>query len=146
MAIVTPAKRQKLPARPEIGLTECAGRYISYALPFSVLVPDNQRHGLFRGRILLTSKYRNAKAQAHTILLTQRVGQPMLEGLSLGFSATLYPPDKRRRDVVNYAKMVQDALTGIAYADDSQLDDVRWTRGTVDKANPRVEIFVWEIT
>jgi len=47
---------------------------------------------------------------------------------------TLYPPDKRRRDIGNFDKALFDALTcaGV-WDDDSQIDDQRFLRGEVGK-------------
>lgn len=45
---------------------------------------------------------------------------------------TLYPPDKRRRDLDNALKCLLDALAhGGAYADDSQIDRLDIRRGPV---------------
>ena len=37
-------------------------------------------------------------------------------------------PDKRRRDIDNFAKIACDAMKGIAYADDSQIDHLHLHR------------------
>lgn len=47
----------------------------------------------------------------------------------------------RRGDKDNYEKNVLDALKGIAYVDDRQVDDGR-TQKILDKARPRVEVTV----
>lgn len=46
--------------------------------------------------------------------------------------------DGKRRDLENLISVVQDALNGIVWADDSQIDDVRAVRGEV-----RTEGEVW---
>lgn len=48
-------------------------------------------------------------------------------------------PDKRRRDVTNYDKSPIDAMTGIVYQDDCQIQRVTLEK-YIDKANPRTEI------
>jgi Holliday junction resolvase RusA-like endonuclease len=49
-------------------------------------------------------------------------GKP-LEG-EIAVSITLYFGTKRRADLDNFNKLSLDALTGIAYADDSQIDTI----------------------
>lgn len=121
---------------------------MNYTLPFSALVPDNQRHGVVviggKPRILLTSKYRKAKEQVVLLLWAQQGKEPMLRG-ELGMLARMYVPDKRRRDVLNYSKLVNDSLAHVAYEDDSQLRDVRWVHGGIDREDPRLEIELWEV-
>lgn len=51
----------------------------------------------------------------------------------------LYFGTKRRSDLDNFNKLSLDALTGIVYHDDSQICELRITRG-YDKQNPRIEI------
>lgn len=117
---------------------------IHIIVPWATLVSDNAKYGVLKGRMLLTSKYRKAKADVGwwAVLAMNKARSRVLEG-RLGLYATIYEPDsKRGRDVSNFCKLVHDALIGIVYVDDKQLDDVRWQRGAVDTANPRVEIFV----
>lgn len=109
-------------------------------LPWKVLVADNARHGLLRGRILLTAKYRDALAAASVLASVQWKQPPMKT--SVAVTVTLYEPDKRRRDIGNYTKLIADALTRVAFVDDSQIDILELRRGTLDRANPRAEITV----
>jgi len=55
-------------------------------------------------------------------------------GGRLAVKVTLYPPDRRKRDLDNFNKGLLDALThaGI-WGDDSQIDDLRVVRGAVVK-------------
>lgn len=46
---------------------------------------------------------------------------------------------KRNHDIDNYNKLVLDALTGIVYEDDGQIQGMYIEKG-YDKANPRVEV------
>lgn len=52
---------------------------------------------------------------------------------------TLYFGTKRKADLDNYNKLSLDALTGIVYADDSQIQALHIERD-YDKKNPRIEI------
>jgi Holliday junction resolvase RusA-like endonuclease len=54
-------------------------------------------------------------------------------------SLTLYFCTKRRADLDNFNKLSLDALTGIAYLDDSQIAKLSIVRG-YDKSYPRIEI------
>lgn len=50
-------------------------------------------------------------------------------------------PDHRRRDLDNIEKCVLDALNGVLWADDSQVDEVH-KRREIDALRPRLEIVV----
>lgn len=121
-------------------------------LPWAVLVPDNARAGVLGGRILLSRRYRDAKTAAHRVALFQLRDNhwsewwPALSDMSVALTVTLHAPDRRRRDLTNFCKLIHDALTGAAYADDAQLADVRYVRGSIDKANPRAELTLTLLT
>lgn len=109
-------------------------------LPWKVLVADNARHGLSGRRIVLTEKYRNA-LNAASILALMQWRAPALK-TSVYLNVTLFEPDKRRRDIGNYTKLIADCLTRVAFVDDSQIDELRMVRGSLDRANPRAEITI----
>lgn len=114
----------------------------SLTLPWHALVSDNGKYGVYRGKMILTKKYREAKDAIATRAIVARGTATPLDG-RLRLRATVYEPDgKRLRDIVNFAKLTHDGLNGILFYDDSQLDDVRWLRGPLDPQNPRVEITV----
>jgi Holliday junction resolvase RusA-like endonuclease len=54
-------------------------------------------------------------------------------------SITLYFGTKRRADLDNFNKLSLDALTGIAYLDDSQIAKLTIERGYY-KSYPRIEV------
>jgi Holliday junction resolvase RusA-like endonuclease len=70
---------------------------------------------------------------------SQWKGKP-LEG-DIEVSITLYFGTKRRADLDNFNKLSLDALTGIAYLDDSQIAKLTIERG-YDKVRPRIEMTV----
>lgn len=115
-------------------------------LPWKVLVADNARHGLSKGRIILTERYRMALSAA-ALLASQQWTAQRRERLrdKVQLSVTLHEPDKRRRDISNYLKLIQDSLTCTAFADDSQIDRVTVKRGGLDRYNPRAEIEVTDL-
>jgi Holliday junction resolvase RusA-like endonuclease len=65
---------------------------------------------------------------------------PKLEG-DISVSVTFYFATKRKRDLDNQNKLVLDALTGIAYEDDSQIAELHLKRA-YDKSRPRMEVMV----
>ena len=54
---------------------------------------------------------------------------------------TVYAATRKRADVDNYAKAIMDALNKLAYADDSQVDELTVTRH-VDPSEPRCEVTI----
>lgn len=52
-----------------------------------------------------------------------------------------YFPDKRRRDVTNYEKLLLDSFTGIFYKDDCQIRSILLTKH-IDVDRPRTEITI----
>jgi Holliday junction resolvase RusA-like endonuclease len=59
--------------------------------------------------------------------------------MNLNVSISFYFKTKRRRDLDNQNKLVLDALTGIVYEDDSQIDELHLYR-KYDAGDPRIEI------
>jgi len=60
-------------------------------------------------------------------------------------TVTFYSGDHRRRDLDNLVKLVKDALNGVAWKDDSQVDQLHASRIHGDP-NPRTEIAVHRMT
>lgn len=114
-------------------------------LPWKFLAQANHRlMPVLRGgrAMLITSPpYRQAKESAELSIKRQWGSHVKLSG-PLSLTARCWFPDRRKRDAMNLAKMVGDALSGIVYDDDSQIEDERWIKAGTDKENPRVEIVV----
>ena len=53
----------------------------------------------------------------------------------------LFFGDKRTRDIDNYNKLILDAMSGIVYIDDSQIQALHIYKD-YDKENPRIEILI----
>ncbi len=125
-----------------------AGRYdpVTLSLPWHSLQPDNHRlMPVRRGtKVMLVTapEYRLAKREAELRLAAQWRTR-MLEG-DVRLRAVLWFPDKRRRDLLNYSKLLMDAATGIIFADDAQVVWAVWEK-KLDRVNPRVEIQVEEV-
>lgn len=65
--------------------------------------------------------------------------EPMSENLKVMY--TLYFGTKRKSDVDNFNKLIGDALTGIVWVDDNQIQELT-IRKNYDKTNPRVELSI----
>lgn len=74
---------------------------------------------------------------------TQFTGEP-LDG-RLIVTMKLYHKTRRKADIDNFNKLVFDALTGIVYEDDAQIDTLCITKH-YDKNNPRVELSIIEFS
>lgn len=118
-----------------------ATQSVTLSIPWAHLVADNAKYGVIRGRMLLTAKYRAAKDCIQHIARRAMQGRPMMDG-DLTWEATLYMPDKRRRDATNYAKLCQDSLQGVVYADDTQIKRALWINGGINRDLPRCDITV----
>lgn len=115
-------------------------------LPWEYVMHDNHRLMPIRmgkgARLITAPKYRDAKEAAVVDFRRQWVGSPMLAG-RISLTGVVFMPDRRKRDAGNYRKLITDALTGIAYADDSELVQETWILGgVVGKEKARVEIAV----
>lgn len=66
-------------------------------------------------------------------------GKPKVGDLAL--NVVLFFGDKKIRDLDNYNKILLDALTGIAWEDDSQISELHILR-EYDKKNPRIEVYI----
>ena len=54
----------------------------------------------------------------------------------------VYPPDRRRRDLTNIPKLIEDAMTGVVWEDDSQVADTRVVRRSIEEAG-RIVLHLW---
>lgn len=103
----------------------------------------NRYYRNVKGRTLISRDgraYRNAVAES---VLTTHFGRgrSLPTGARVKAEIVAHVPDRRRRDLDGLLKAVLDALThaGI-YEDDSLIDDLRITRGPLDRTNPRLVI------
>lgn len=76
--------------------------------------------------------------------LVAQAGHKTIEG-RVALFATIYPADKRRQDLDNRSKALQDALTNAGvWLDDSQIDELTLVRKEVIKGG-MVEIVIHEL-
>ncbi len=93
-----------------------------------------------KAMLITAPTYRAAKGNAEYAIRQQWKGSPLSGPIQL--VALCYFPDHRKRDASNYIKLVEDALSGIAYKDDSQIHRSVWELAGYDKDNARIEITV----
>lgn len=70
-------------------------------------------------------------------LKSQYKGKPLTGDIDL--RVELFFGDERKRDVDNYNKIILDAMSGIVYEDDNQIQSLLIIKN-IDKKNPRIEI------
>ncbi|WP_397405312.1 RusA family crossover junction endodeoxyribonuclease [Phenylobacterium sp.] len=104
-------------------------------LPYPPSVNHYWRH--VGGKVLVSREGQRYRSTVRLLL----AGTRPLEG-RLAVDVTLFPPDRRRRDVDNAMKGLLDSLADAgAYVDDSQIDDLRVRRGdVVEGGMARIEI------
>lgn len=121
-------------------------------IPWSLLVPDNQKQvpvpvtkGQKVSRIMTSTKYRNAKTSITAYMREQTKGMswPIWPTEEVRCAYEFYPPNKRKTDVANYLKILNDAMQGVLVTDDYQIVRLEVDRMDIDRTNPRVEINMW---
>jgi len=120
-------------------------RDVVLTVPWQYVMHDNHRLmpvKMGKGvRLITAPAYRDAKAAA-TLRLIDQWRRPRLHGF-VALTGTVFMPDRRKRDAGNYRKLLTDALSGVAYDDDSQLIREVWVLGgVVPKEQARVELLV----
>lgn len=95
-----------------------------------------------RGRfptVYMTAQGKGIKQAYQWEARSQYRGKPLAGELAV--SVRFYFATRRKRDLDNQNKLVLDALSGIAYADDSQIVELTLRRDH-DPAKPRIEVTV----
>ncbi len=98
------------------------------------------RHG--GRRTFLTDRARLWKDEVAWAARAAHRGKPIATFVSL----VLRPffPDHRQRDLANVEKLATDALQGIVFENDVQIEEIHMFKGH-DSENPRLEITVCEL-
>lgn len=93
-----------------------------FSLPWPPSVNSAYRSITIGGapRVLISRPGRAYKRDAAQAILAQRV--PSFGTARVAVEITVYPPDRRARDLGNLDKLVMDALSPAVIADDSQID------------------------
>ena len=118
-------------------------------LPFPPTVNSYYRapdKGALKGKHLISESGRKFKKKVYAAVVTQYGGIPRPVTVDVEVNITLYPPDRRRRDLDNYNKALFDALTNSrVWVDDRQVQRmlVEWgpkvTGGKVEITISRFE-------
>lgn len=110
-------------------------------IPWEYVVSKNQKITVWNGRRPALSKaYRVAKETVREIAQEQSIEEPYDTPVTIEFR--LFPPDKRRRDILNYTQLICDGIEGVAYTNDWRIDKAVVIREQIDRENPRVEVRV----
>jgi crossover junction endodeoxyribonuclease RusA len=93
------------------------------------------------GRVLLSRVGRRYKEDVKKLLM----GRKSLGAARLAVHYTYWFKDKRKNDISNREKLLSDALEGMLFDNDCQIDVMLLERGGIDKMNPRVEVELREV-
>lgn len=102
-------------------------------------IPVNQKYFVVRGRMLLSTKYRDTKETMQWEVKSQWKGEPLTDDVTL--NVMFYYGDNRKRDIDAYLKILLDSMSGIIYEDDAQITEMHVFK-EVDKGEPRTVIQV----
>lgn len=109
---------------------------LTYTLPWPPSVNHYWRRVLVSGkpRTLLSKEGRDYKIKAVDAVKNQRHGHSVPLSGRIAISVTLFPPDKRRYDLDNRIKAIQDSLTAAGvWEDDNQVKVLHLEEGEVVK-------------
>ncbi len=124
---------------------------VRFVLPWSALVSDNDKYaatlskhssGQAYPRLLLTPRYRAAKAKAHVIAKDAMAGSAPA-AYPLALVARVWVPDNRPgHDVCNFGKCLLDACENAVVVNDQWFHSVTIQRAGTDVDAPRAEIMI----
>ncbi len=108
------------------------------ALPPSV----NSLYATVKGRRVLSKAGREYKDSVGRQIMAENGAQrfTVASGDRLALTIRLYFPDKRRADISNRVKVLEDALSEALHFDDCRVDRLLVVRAGIDKHEPRCEV------
>lgn len=109
------------------------------ALPLPPTLNQYYRATVIKGRAVI---YKNDGGYGKEI--AAMVGTSLPSEKRINLMAVVHFADKRKCDLDNRLKALQDALTGVLWVDDSQIDEIIIRRGGLVKGG-LVHLTVWEI-
>ncbi|HYM69204.1 MAG TPA: RusA family crossover junction endodeoxyribonuclease [bacterium] len=114
------------------------GNAVPKARPRSVRLPN----GKIRTYTPARTQHYEQKVAIYALQILKGANWPIADAKSrFHMRVLLVFADLRRRDGDNCVKVIQDALNGIAYADDYQVVSHAVSR-SLDRANPRTEVVI----
>ena len=113
---------------------------INVKLPWPPTV--NNYYTVARGRKILSKKGREYKGYVVVVLALGHAPKGLTSRLEVRIDA--HPTDKRKRDLDNIVKPIFDALQDYGMFDDSQIDDFRVRRLSIEKPG-FVRVYISEI-
>lgn len=104
-----------------------------------------KRTALYQGRRLTNGAQRKAQRAHQLVALSARPRDWRRDGrfeVTVSFDVA----DQRRADADNLVKLVLDALNGVAWEDDSQIDALHVSRALCGDAGPRTVVRVVRVS
>lgn len=95
-----------------------------------------------KGRVYTPSKTLNAERTLQLLFLSAGIRTPIDSPMVV--DVDFFMGNKRRVDLSNLVKLLEDAANGVVWVDDSQVIGLFATK-LVDKERPRTELRVWKV-
>lgn len=89
----------------------------------------------------MSANGKNLKIDYQWQIKNQWKKKPLMGPITARF--TLYFSRKGKHDIDNFSKLLLDALTGVVWEDDSQIEELH-IKKDFDRSNPRIEIEINE--
>jgi Holliday junction resolvase RusA-like endonuclease len=116
---------------------------VQFTVPGEPKSKSRHKTGVRNGRVYHYKDAKTAGAQDLVAVLYRQARGPGVPGTGgFGVDCVFHFASRQRRDVDNCIKLVFDGLTGVAWADDSQVTEVHG-RIVHDSDNPRTEVRVF---
>lgn len=115
---------------------------VTLTLPWKHMASSNTRNSR-RGGKGHSWQYKRARLAIELHAIDQVRGRrPLIPEQPCTATLRFYPPDARKRDVRNYAKVIFDGLQGVVYADDYQVWRDVVERMDPDREDPRCVVTI----
>lgn len=119
-------------------------KILKVSIPWKYVISKNNKYTVWRrGQPALSKPYREAKDAIHK-KSSEQIGRKKPFNIGVKAEFDMFPPDNRRRDILNYTQILCDGIEGVLYENDALINYVIVRRRAADKENPRVEIRVTE--
>jgi Holliday junction resolvase RusA-like endonuclease len=112
---------------------------ISFTAPIPPSLNNAYTNGRGHGRRVLTNEGRDYKERVAKSLLGT---QPLPSGARINLSLRLWFRNRRRRDISNCVKLLEDALSEALGFDDCAVDRLLVERVGIDALRPRCEVTI----